>query len=879
MKKVVLITLLCIHTLHFIKLYAQDCDAYTLFMPNDTILCEPGSPVVLSPVFTGNIGSLSWSPSSGLDFPSLINPTATVSTSTTYELTIEAVAPENLIFNGDFSMGDVGFFSDYNYGNGGQYGILSDEGDYAIDDNAGDTHSNFADCDDHTGGGNMMVVNGSGQPDDVWCQNVSVQPNTFYNFSAWVATVISENPANLQFSINGILLGDQFDATLQTCVWQQFAETWFSGSNMNAQICIVNVNEETTGNDFALDDIAFSPVCTYTGQVTINVGSPPPPPVVSCSATTSSITLEWEVEPAADSYEVNVLNAPSGTLSGNTYTLDGLDPEQSVDFEVLSYGADGCTSTTVVSCTTEACPLLDIQFTAPAAICEGDTTDVLLSIAGAAGPFIATINDGVNELNFNIPAGTTAFSFAPMQSTSYQLTALTVVDAANCVINNLPSALTIEVNQAPVAGAGLPLEACEREENVIQLSDLLLMADPGGQWADLSATPIGTAFDPGAQTLDLSEIAGGSYQLEYSLTAEAGCMDASTTVELTIFNSPVADAGLDDVLNCTVEDLVLGGMQTSIADSLNYEWYTLSGPDIVSGDAPELFIDQPGTYILTVDENSHGCSDADTVIISQSITTPEIFATAVEGGCGSAGDGSIQIDSVAQAALPYSFSLNGGTLSSTEVFNGLPSGNYSLEVIDGNGCRDEIMLLLNEGNDLEASLQSSGTNRIFSGESTTLTILLNRAESEIVSVEWFPLPENCDNCLSATFTPAKTQTYQVVVEDVNGCKTTTSITVEVEQRSRYFIPTAFSPNDDGRNDTLYPFTGPEFDLVTYWVIMDRWGNMVYRRQNFPANNPDFAWDGNIRGEPAAAGVYAYFMLLRYPNGENLEISGEVNLVR
>ena len=103
-----------------------------------------------------------------------------------------------------------------------------------------------------------MVVDGSPIANqEVWCQTVQVQANTEYAFSTWVSTVLPSNPARLQFSINGQVLGSPFSPPVNTCVWRQFYSTWTSGAELEAEICVVNQNTNPNGNDFALDDFSF----------------------------------------------------------------------------------------------------------------------------------------------------------------------------------------------------------------------------------------------------------------------------------------------------------------------------------------------------------------------------------------------------------------------------------------------------------------------------------------------------------------------------------------------------------------------------------------------------------------------------------------------
>ncbi len=237
----------------------------------DTIC--PGELIQLSAI--GGIGAYTWTPEAGLDLTDIANPTANPTMTTTYTASYQSVT-ENLVINGDFELGNTGFLSTYTLGDGGQWGDLSEEGEYGIYTSPSLGHNNFVSCGDHTSGsGNMMVVNGAnlaGQ--DVWCQTVNVDPNTDYNFSAWFTSVVSDSPAQLQFSINGNLLGNTVNLTPTTCSWQQFNANWSSGTQTSVQICLVNLNTATGGNDFAIDDIEFGPVCSLSDTVTVYVSQP-----------------------------------------------------------------------------------------------------------------------------------------------------------------------------------------------------------------------------------------------------------------------------------------------------------------------------------------------------------------------------------------------------------------------------------------------------------------------------------------------------------------------------------------------------------------------------------------------------------------------------
>ena len=241
----------------------------------------------------------SWSPTTGLSDPATLSPQATVTETTTYILSAFKPSGINLITNGDFSQGNNGFTSDYGFDAcpSNPWGSLGCEGVYVITTNTGTTHSNFASCTDHTSGtGNMLAVNGASDAINVWCQIISVDPNTNYDFRVWATSLVSDSPAQLQFSINGGTVGNIFNVSSSTCLWQEFSAVWNSGGMTSATICVTNQNNAVGGNDFSLDDISFEEICTVTDEITIEVvtinADVTAPDMLDCNTASQCISLD-----------------------------------------------------------------------------------------------------------------------------------------------------------------------------------------------------------------------------------------------------------------------------------------------------------------------------------------------------------------------------------------------------------------------------------------------------------------------------------------------------------------------------------------------------------------------------------------------------------
>ncbi len=247
-----------------ISIKAQGCG--DIIYTRDTAICI-GSSVVLE---GKGYQQYQWTPFLGLSNPNIAKPIASPTMTTTYVVNAIFEGP-NLIDNGDFEQGNVGFSSGYHY-NPINIGV---NGDYAITDNVINVHPLAAPCVDNTSGnGLLMAINGGPVPNTVvWQQEVSVMPQTDYKFSAWVTnwSSIQSNLAKLQFSVNGQLLGSVFQTLPQQCSWKEFFIIWNSGSAITADIRLVNQNLAVIGNDFGLDDLEFKQVCQNTDTVTVHV--------------------------------------------------------------------------------------------------------------------------------------------------------------------------------------------------------------------------------------------------------------------------------------------------------------------------------------------------------------------------------------------------------------------------------------------------------------------------------------------------------------------------------------------------------------------------------------------------------------------------------
>ncbi|MFA8432996.1 MAG: gliding motility-associated C-terminal domain-containing protein [Marinifilaceae bacterium] len=253
-----------------------------------------------------------------------------------------------LITNGDFgaNQSDINWAahgSDYDRINTApKHRTLWSEGTYHIGPNPKNQHNHFSSVGDHTTGkGNMFMVNGSTHAGDrVWFHNgISVKANTTYAFSAWGKNLTMGNPANLDFSINGdplgpLNLGEREHLSMNK--WNEFYVLWNSGNARRANISLVNTLTQGDGNDFALDDISFSPMIEVVRSIKVKVT----PRVeidridVSRICLNEKVVLEAVVNKGGDGdatmswrKDGKAINARNIIVKGNQLTIEPFLPE------------------------------------------------------------------------------------------------------------------------------------------------------------------------------------------------------------------------------------------------------------------------------------------------------------------------------------------------------------------------------------------------------------------------------------------------------------------------------------------------------------------------------------------------------------------------
>ena len=389
--------------------------------------------------------------------------------------------------------------------------------------------------------------------------------------------------------------------------------------------------------------------------------------------------------------------------------------------------------------------------------------------------------------------------------------------------------------------------------------------NPSFQWQQCTDGRTWTDI-PAATTMQYSKnfpssTAPAKYMYRLS-SAEAGnmgsapCRIASTPLMIEVAPNPVTTANSNGPL-CANKSL-----QLNASGGTQYQW---SGVNNFSAATASVSIDsaQPahsGKYHVLV-TSSAGCTHLDSVTVA--INPNPVANLAFDATTICEGE-AVKLESSGGSSYQW---IPATGLSSDVVAAPIaaPTSTIEYNVIVSNqfSCSDTAKVKVNV---MEAPRADAGQDKwIMKGASIQLAA---NATGENISYSWSPAVFiNDPQSLQPIVNPPRDTSY--VLNVLSGCGTAAD-TMKVFVYNEVFVPSAFSPNNDGLNDTwnipaLNAFPG--FELT----VFNRQGQVIYQNKN--GNIP---WDGKYKGEPQPVAVYIYMIDLKVPGGF---MKGTVTIVR
>lgn len=610
-----------------------------------------------------------------------------------------------------------------------------------------------------------------------------------------------------------------------------------------------------------------------------------PAPEVSCVSSLDEVVFSWPAQNV--SRQEVIYTGPGNGLqtSDTSFVVSGLLPETDVNLEVrfVDDSFPCRNATTIAGCTTASCDLLSLNWSAPASVCAGDPVEIVFSAVGAGSTgFDVVINQGNQTTTHSGITDGSSLSFLLSSSTeTFSVIAAGLPGNNSCDVS-LPAPLTIMMEGGVNAGNQVVFPSvCAGTDTLINLFGLLANAPLGGQWSFLAGnTAPGSAFSTATGTVRLDNLGAGLYTFQYEVGSGNTCSSSAVQLEITIQQSPVANAGPDISLDCEFNMASLGSNLTS--PGMRYSWQGPAG-GIVDPSLAITEVSREGVYQLQVTNPVNGCSAEDEVVVAAAPGLVSAFASVIPISCYQANDGTIVIDSISGGIPPFTVFLNGINQGNRTVFNNLAAGNYELQISSSDGCESSLSLNLAAPVELDVELMTNidrGNNIITAGDSVELTALVNIPADQIAEVNWRSNQGvTSDRSLTHMVNPVITSSYGVQIIDVNGCAAEARLAIVVQKAANVFMPTAFSPNEDGNNDIFYIQADQTVRQILQFRIYNRWGEQLFARQNIQPNDPAEGWDGQNRGLDQPSAVYVYWIEVELSSGEVVKMQGDIALLR
>ena len=364
-------------------------------------------------------------------------------------------------------------------------------------------------------------------------------------------------------------------------------------------------------------------------------------------------------------------------------------------------------------------------------------------------------------------------------------------------------------------------------------------------------------------------IANPAVTTTYTLTAvtSAGCI-AKSDITVTII-APVITMTTPDTSICVgaTAYLAVNGDPTYI-----YNWTSANGLNDATIMNPAATPAVNTTYTVTATVPGTTCTTTAHVSI---FYLPQVIATA-SGGKSVCVSDPIQLYG-APAGENYHYQWTGpaGFTSHFQdpfVKNAHPDheGIYTLTVTDNTTtCSGTDTTFVKVG------LASATLTNVTPSQTIAYGSSIHLNAENAMHFRWTPNDGTLDNPnISNPFaTPLTKTTYVVYAHNNDGCPDTASVTIDVSFDPVIFIPSAFTPNGDGKNDVFHVGNLGSNKLVEMSVF-SRWGEVIYH--SLGSNE---GWNGLYNGVLQEMGTYNYFIIIGKQDGSLEPYKGTVTLIR
>lgn len=357
---------------------------------------------------------------------------------------------------------------------------------------------------------------------------------------------------------------------------------------------------------------------------------------------------------------------------------------------------------------------------------------------------------------------------------------------------------------------------------------------------------------PGANQQRYKATETGTYKAQ--VFSFLGCNLFTRTININITSIPVPGFTVDKPVQCFVNNkFVFTNSSTNAVGPMQYKWITGDGFIGTTRNLTYSF-KKPGTYeVVLVVSSSAACADSTSLTIT---VNPNIFAEFnVNAAC--INEPVIPINNTidpATSTVYYLWDFGNGqtsTLRNPPVQVYPVAGNYVMSLtVSSAKCPFPLNV---QKRFVRVEKPTPGKNYPEAYAVTGLPLTL-QARPIGTTALWTPATFlNNATSYKPVFTGDKPTTYNIKLTTAAGCVTIDTLVVKINKSIVIYVPNAFTPNNDSRNDVLKPFMIGIKELV-YFKIFNRWGELV-----FETKNVENGWDGRYKGMPVQSHTLVWIL--------------------
>ncbi|MCP9752230.1 hypothetical protein EGI32_14780 [Ferruginibacter sp. HRS2-29] len=608
---------------------------------------------------------------------------------------------------------------------------------------------------------------------------------------------------------------------------------------------VTNTTGLFTGVSAGPHTITFTDGNGCPGSVTTNVAQGPAPQ--------STLTFTHPMCAANNNGGMTVV--PGNGTPAYQFLLDGGTPQNNGNYTGLNAGTHTVTYTDVNGCGGSQTATLVYTTTITAthttvqpSCFGGNNGSITITPAGGTAPYTYALSPSTVYNSNNIISGLAAGSHI-----------ISVKDNFGCTNN-----ITVVLGQ-PTQLTGTAVKVLN--ETCLANNGKITATATGGT-SPYSYSLNGSSYSASPDFL----VAAGTYS-SIKVKDSKGCIALANSVAVGLTNDLVVNAGKDSTI-CQGASLEL--YPTASPAPSKWEW---SAAGVPSGTLSNPLIQKPianpvDTALYTITVTAGPCTKQGVMRVNV-LWKPIAHAGPDKFVC--QGDSALLTGSATHTSgsVTYAWTPVAGlnTPASPQTYVHPPAGTteYTLTVKDNYNCNftvsDIVKVTLQPpihafaGNDTIAMSNrphqlnaTGGIKYLWSSASSGVTIS-NPAIS---------------NPIATLTADAK---FIVRVEDAVGCRASDTIFVKVYEGPAYYVPNAFTPNGDGRNDIFRPIPVGIAE-TEYFRIFNRYGELVFETNQYLKG-----WDGTYRGQRQPMGGYVWVIKGKDRNGRVIDMKGSVALIR